>query len=212
MSKPHVEYVEVDGINLRVATQRGRADPPLLLFNGIGANLELCFPFMEAMPEREIIIFDVPGVGGSPTPRSPYRPAGIARIAEGLLDHVGISGVDVLGVSRGGAIAQQFALRNPVRCRKLVLAATSPGALMVPGRPSVLFRMATPRRYVDPAHARRVASRVTFTAATSGATAPWSRARCATSASAAGVDTIFSSRRRSGGPACRGFGSCASRR
>ena len=45
MSKPLVEYVEVDGINLRVATQKGRVGLPLLLFNGIGANLELCFPF-----------------------------------------------------------------------------------------------------------------------------------------------------------------------
>ena len=65
MSKPHVEFVEVDGVNLRVATQRGNGGLPLLLFNGIGANLELCFPFMEAMPEKEIVIFDVPGVGRS---------------------------------------------------------------------------------------------------------------------------------------------------
>ena len=33
--------------------------------------------------------FDVPGVGGSPTPPSLYRPGGIARIAAGLLDHLG---------------------------------------------------------------------------------------------------------------------------
>ena len=50
MSKPLVEFVEVDGVNLRVATQRsnkkGSTSVPLLLFNGIGANLELCFPFM----------------------------------------------------------------------------------------------------------------------------------------------------------------------
>ena len=63
MSNPHVEFVEVDGVNLRVASQRGKSGLPLLLFNGIGANLELCFPFMEAMPEREIVIFDVPGRG-----------------------------------------------------------------------------------------------------------------------------------------------------
>ena len=60
MSKPLVEFVEVDGVTLRVATQQGNVGLPLLLFNGIGANLELCFPFMEALPEREIVIFDVP--------------------------------------------------------------------------------------------------------------------------------------------------------
>jgi pimeloyl-ACP methyl ester carboxylesterase len=43
--------------------------PPLLIFNGIGANLELLEPFVEALGDVEVIIFDVPGVGGSPTPR-----------------------------------------------------------------------------------------------------------------------------------------------
>jgi pimeloyl-ACP methyl ester carboxylesterase len=47
---------------------------PLLIFNGIGANLELVFPFIEALdPDLEVIAFDVPGVGGSSTPRHPYR-------------------------------------------------------------------------------------------------------------------------------------------
>ena len=156
-----IEQVQIGPQRIRYGVRAGDSSRvPLLVLNGLGANIELARPFIDALNAPPIIIFDVPGVGGSPTPRSPYRPAGIARIAEGLLDHVGISGVDVLGVSRGGAIAQQFALRNPVRWRKLALAATSPGALMVPGRPSVLFRMATPRRYVDPAHARRVAGHI----------------------------------------------------
>ena len=65
MSKPQVEYVEVDGVNLRVATQHGKAGLPLLLFNGIGANLELCFPFMEALPEREIVITESSAYAGT---------------------------------------------------------------------------------------------------------------------------------------------------
>jgi pimeloyl-ACP methyl ester carboxylesterase len=40
----------------------------------------------------------------------------------------------------------------------LVLAATSTGALMVPGSPKVLARMATPRRYLDPDYAARIAA------------------------------------------------------
>ena len=102
----------------------------------------------------------MPGVGGSPTPPSPYRPAGIARIAAGLLDHLGHAEADVLGVSWGGAIAQQFAFQYPSRCRRLVLAATAPGALMVPGHPSALLKLATPRRYEDSAHAHRIAGDV----------------------------------------------------
>ncbi len=150
MSKPQVEYVEVDGVHLRVATQHGRADPPLLLFNGIGANLELCFPFMEAMPEREIIIFDVPGIGRSEMSWRPRRFSGLARLANKLLDRLGYQQVDVIGVSWGGALAQQFARQYAGRCRRLVLAATSPGVVMVPGRPSALTKMMTPRRYLSP--------------------------------------------------------------
>jgi poly(3-hydroxyalkanoate) depolymerase len=162
MSKPKVEFIEVEGINLRVATQSrpagsGHSSLPLLLFNGIGANLELCFPFMEAMAEREIVIFDVPGVGRSEMSWRPRRFSGLARLANKLLDRLGYSQVDVIGVSWGGALAQQFARQYADRCRRLVLAATSPGAIMVPGRPSALSKMITPRRYLSPTYMQKAA-------------------------------------------------------
>jgi poly(3-hydroxyalkanoate) depolymerase len=129
----------------------------LLLFNGIGANLELCFPFMEAMPEREIIIFDVPGIGRSEMSWRPRRFSGLARLANKLLDRQGYQQVDVIGVSWGGALAQQFARQYPQRCRRLVLAATSTGAIMVPGKPSALSKMITPRRYLSPSYMQKAA-------------------------------------------------------
>jgi poly(3-hydroxyalkanoate) depolymerase len=158
MSKPRVEFIEVDGIQLRVATQHGSEGLPLLLFNGIGANLELCFPFMEAMPEKEIVIFDVPGVGRSEMSWRPRRFSGLARLANKLLDRLGYRQVDVIGVSWGGALAQQFARQYPERCRRLVLAATSPGAIMVPGRPTALAKMLTPRRYLQPNYMQKAAA------------------------------------------------------
>jgi poly(3-hydroxyalkanoate) depolymerase len=158
MNKPVVEYVEVEGVNLRVATQHGNTGLPLLLFNGIGANLELCFPFMQAMPEREIVIFDVPGVGRSEMSWRPRRFSGLARLANKLLDRLGYQQVDVIGVSWGGALAQQFARQYPLRCRRLVLAATSPGAVMVPGKPSALTKMMTPRRYLQPNYMQKAAA------------------------------------------------------
>ena len=74
-----------------------------------------------------------------------------------LLDQLGYEQVDVLGVSWGGALAQQFAFQQGKRCRRLVLAATSPGHLMAPEKLTVLLKMATPRRYKDPDYMRRVA-------------------------------------------------------
>jgi poly(3-hydroxyalkanoate) depolymerase len=149
---------DVDGQLLRVGIRSGdTALPPLLLFNGIGANVELVEPFVATLDDREAIVFDVPGVGGSPPPLLPYRPHTLARLAARLLDRLGHAQVDVLGVSWGGAPAQQFAFQCGARCRRLVLAATSPGHLMVPARPSVLLKMASPRRYRDRAYMERIA-------------------------------------------------------
>jgi poly(3-hydroxyalkanoate) depolymerase len=149
---------EVGGQILRVGIRPGsKSSPPLLLFNGIGANIELVEPFLRELDGPEAIIFDVPGVGGSPAPRRPYRPSTLAQLSAQLLDQLGHRQVDVLGVSWGGALAQQFAFQCAARCRRLILAATSPGHLMVPGRPTVLLKMATPRRYKDRDYAKRIA-------------------------------------------------------
>jgi poly(3-hydroxyalkanoate) depolymerase len=149
---------EVDGQTLRVGIRPGaKSRPPLLIFNGIGASIELVAPFLAALDGPEAIMFDVPGVGGSPAPRLPYRPWTLVRLTAQLLDQLGYGEVDVLGVSWGGALAQQFAFQQARRCRRLVLAATSPGHLMVPGRLSVLLKLATPRRYKDPDYMRRIA-------------------------------------------------------
>jgi pimeloyl-ACP methyl ester carboxylesterase len=135
-----IRSVEVDGQMLRVGIRQGSAvTPPLLIFNGIGANLELVEPFVAALEGVETVIFDVPGVGGSPLPPRPYRLSHLAHMAAALVAKLGYQGqVDVLGVSWGGALAQQFAHLYPDRCRRLILASTSPGAIMVPGRLSAL--------------------------------------------------------------------------
>jgi poly(3-hydroxyalkanoate) depolymerase len=153
--------VLIDGQPLQVAIRYGVSKgPPLLLFNGIGANWELARPFLEALTSTTAIIFDVPGVGGSPRLLRPYRPSTLARLAADLAAELGYQQIDVAGVSWGGAIAQQFAHQYPKLCRRLVLAATSPGAIMVPASPSVLWKMVTPRRYTDKDYMRRVAPEI----------------------------------------------------
>jgi poly(3-hydroxyalkanoate) depolymerase len=156
-----VRTIKVGRQWLQVATTRGpNARPPLLLFNGIGANWELAKPFLRALTNTAAIIFDVPGIGGSPAPPLPYRPSTLARLAANLIAQLGHSQVDVAGVSWGGGIAQQFAHQHGDVCRKLVLAATSPGAIMVPGKPSVVLKLATPRRYFDRNYMRTIAPEV----------------------------------------------------
>ena len=80
-----IQMIDVGGQVLRVATRnvggKEAGRPPQHMFNGIGANLEVGFPFLEAMKHTDSIIFDVPGIGGSPMPKLPYRPSTLSRWA-----------------------------------------------------------------------------------------------------------------------------------
>ena len=155
----NIKIIDVNGQKLRVAIRPGLPGTvPLLLFNGIGAGLGLLQPFIDALdPNLEVIAFDVPGVGGSPSKAWPYRFPGLARMVSQMLDHLNYGQVDVLGLSWGGFLAQQFAHDHPVRCRRLILAATSAGIWSLMPHPKVLALMATPRRYSDPEYAASIA-------------------------------------------------------
>src|SRR6202023_2143942 len=143
-------YVATGGQRIRVNVRWG-SGVPLVLCNGIGASLEVLDPLVEQLdPDSTVVRFDVPGTGGSPTSVVPYAFPYLAWVLGRVLSKLGISVVDVLGISWGGALAQQFAFQNPRRCRRLVLVATGTGALMVPAYPRVLAKMATPRRFSYP--------------------------------------------------------------
>jgi poly(3-hydroxyalkanoate) depolymerase len=132
---------------------------PLVLCNGIGAAFEVFDPLLERLnPDTTVVRFDVPGTGGSPNSLLPYGFPYLAVVLDRLLSKVGITGpVDVLGLSWGGALAQQFAFQNPQRCRRLILVSTGTGAIMVPGNPMVLVKMLTPRRFFDHRYAASIA-------------------------------------------------------
>lgn len=155
-----VQDLSVWGRRLRVAVRPGEG-PPLVLCNGIGASLDLLQPFVDALdPAIPIVRFDVPGIGGSALPRLPYTFATLTMQLERVLDELGFGEVDVLGISWGGALAQQFAFQNPRRCRRLVLVSTATGWLMVPANPLVLSKMITPKRFRDPAYAAGIAASI----------------------------------------------------
>ena len=160
----YVRTVSAAGRAVRVSVRPGTDDsvPPLLLMNGIGASLEVLQPFVDALdPRRTAIRFDVPGVGGSPRPVVPYVLATFSPVVAGVLSKLGYQEpVDVLGLSWGGGLAQHFAVQHRRRVRRLVLAATGTGSMMVPAHPRVLARMLTPRRHRDPDYARSIAGEI----------------------------------------------------
>ena len=114
-------------------------------------RLEAWQPFVDALdPAIEVISFDAPGVGGSQLPSLPYRFTTLALLLREMLHNLGYQQADVLGISWGGGLAQQFALLNPRLCRRLILVATATGPqTMVPPNPLPPVKNLILRRWGD---------------------------------------------------------------
>lgn len=157
--------VVVGGRSLRVvvrpASGPGPRRTPLLICNGIGAATDVLDPLVDALPANlDVIRFDPPGIGGSAMPSLPYHLTWMAHRLGQVLTRMGVREVDVMGFSWGGMLAQQFALSRRRRLRRLVLAATGTGALMIPASPRVMAAMSTPRRHQDPGYIDTVAAQI----------------------------------------------------
>ncbi len=102
---------------------------PLLMIMGLGGHiLDWGWVLPEKLTEsRQVILFDNRGAGRSDQPAGPYSITEMANDTVGLLDALGIERADVFGVSMGGMIAQEIAVRQPERVDRLILGATSPG-------------------------------------------------------------------------------------
>jgi pimeloyl-ACP methyl ester carboxylesterase len=114
--------IAVLGQQIRIDIRWGTG-VPLVLCNGIGASLEVLDPFVAQLdPSTTVVRFDVPGSGGSPDSLFLYRFPYLATVLSALLKKVGIlnrhaggTQVDILGLSWGGALAQQFAFPEPAQ-------------------------------------------------------------------------------------------------
>ena len=151
--------IPVLGQQIRVNVRSGTG-VPLVLCNGIGASLEVLDPVVEHLdPDTTVVRFDAPGSGGSPDSPLPYGFPYLAAVLRQLLNKLDLNtrAVDVLGLSWGGALAQQFAIQNPRYCRRLILVSTGNGAIMVPGKAGVLAKLLTPRRFLDHQYAASIA-------------------------------------------------------
>ena len=103
---------------------------PLLLIMGMGANTTDWEPQIQALcKEHRLIAFDNRGSGRSDRPDEPVTMERLADDAVALLDSFGVERSHVFGMSMGGMIAQELALRHPQRLLTLILGATMCGGL-----------------------------------------------------------------------------------
>jgi pimeloyl-ACP methyl ester carboxylesterase len=107
--------------------RRGNGEP-LLCITGFGISSAVFEPVLDLYAERfDCITYDNRGAGRSGAPLRPTSIPELAADAVAVLDAVGVDSAHVYGISMGGMIAQEVALRFPDRVRGLVLGGTSPG-------------------------------------------------------------------------------------
>jgi pimeloyl-ACP methyl ester carboxylesterase len=123
---PQTGYAAVNGLQMYYEIH-GSGGTPLFLLHGGLFNIDLQFgqliPGLAAT--RQVIAADFQGHGRTNDIDRPLTSADLASDVAGLLQHLGLTEVDVFGFSVGGATALDLAIKYPELVRKLIVSSTS---------------------------------------------------------------------------------------
>lgn len=157
----YVHRLNIEGLRIKAAVKPAAEHQPrnfpLLMLGGMGASIETMLPVAHALPRRNVVLLDLPGIGGSSASHWPMAMADYTALLIALLDHLNYQQVDMLGYSWGGALAQQFANQCGPRCRRLVLVAATTGNFSQAVNSRIILRNLNPRRLLQPDYADRTA-------------------------------------------------------
>lgn len=112
----------------RIAWSSHGTGRPVLLVMGLGADGSAWEPHLEHFAKRfRCIVLDNRGCGASDAPPGPYTTERMADDCAAVINAAGEEAAAVIGISMGGAIAQQLALRHRHRVSALILTASWAG-------------------------------------------------------------------------------------
>jgi 3-oxoadipate enol-lactonase len=128
-------FARIRGLDLYF--ERAGSGERVLFINGSGGDLRATpGPFQGPLAERfDLLAHDQRGLGQTTRPPGPYSMMDYAEDAAALLDHVDWPRCRLIGVSFGGMVAQELAVRHPDRIERLVLCCTSSGGRGEPSYP-----------------------------------------------------------------------------
>jgi pimeloyl-ACP methyl ester carboxylesterase len=121
-----MEHARINGVELAYEL-RGTGTPLVMIHGGQGDQTMFADLAASFASHFRVLTFDQRGSGLSEKPDMDYSIALLADDTAALMDHSGFSEAHIIGVSMGGTIAQELALRHALKVRSLVLGCTTPG-------------------------------------------------------------------------------------
>ena len=126
MTDDEHSFAEVDG-HLIAHRQAGQGEP-LVLLHGFLSDSRCWKRQLSGLSDRfRVVAWDAPGAGSSSDPAEPFTTADYVRCLASFLDGIGIGRANLVGLSWGGILAQEFFRHYPERLSCLVLADTYAG-------------------------------------------------------------------------------------
>jgi 3-oxoadipate enol-lactonase len=121
-----MDFAQINGARIAYLIEGELGRPVLMLSNSLMSNHTMWAPQMKALlPHFRVLRYDTRGHGESSTPPGPYSIEGLADDAASLVQHLKLDSVHFAGLSMGGMIGQQFALRHRPLLRSLLLCDTA---------------------------------------------------------------------------------------